>query len=360
MSKDFQCDKCKKQFKTKQNLQYHLNKGSCSIITFCNICNTLYKTEGGFKRHMHKMHQIPAEPAQILEEPAKILEKTAQILEEPTKILEKTAQVLEEPAHDKKTCKYCFLQFTREDSVKRHIDKYCKIKKEIELKNKNEEADEKLIKIKEINNTDSYNTNNINNTNTNSLNTNNTNNTNNINNISFTLNTYKEENLSYITDKDFLRCFNKGMGSLEEYLILKHYNKDHQENSNLYISDLKSKYCLYYNGNEFIKENFSDMISYIIDDNLYELDEKRDELNELDEFDELTEKEIYKAIKKYDEFIKKYNDKYCKEYKDILKYLINTVKMLLYNKRAMPSAMNSLKKSIDKKNNMDLIKKYFL
>ena len=58
MSKIFQCDNCKKQFTTKQSLNYHINKGACSIITFCNICNVLYKTQGGLKRHIDKMHPM--------------------------------------------------------------------------------------------------------------------------------------------------------------------------------------------------------------------------------------------------------------------------------------------------------------
>ena len=79
---------------------------------------------------------------------------------------------------------------------------------------------------------------------------------------------------------------------------------------------------------------------------------------ELDEkHSELKAKIFNKAIERYDNFIAKYNDKKGEDYKNILKYLIDTIQILLYNEKSMPIL---IKKSIDKKHKTHFIKKHLL
>jgi hypothetical protein len=379
MISKFQCINCNKSFTTNQSLQYHENKGACSINDKCDICNIVYKTQGGLQRHIEKKHTLTEKPnqsAQIVNKPSQILNETAQIVNEPSQILNESAQIVndtiqiinkpdqiiydtENIEQNKNQCKYCFLEFTREDSVKRHIKKYCKVKKDIETKNNNEivELEKQLAKLKgtsgDINNsqlyshnntnTNSHNTNNTNNT-TNNTNSNNINNNSNINsnNVTVILNEYGKEDLSYITQKDYLRCFSKGAGCVEEYIRLKHYHKGHTENSNLYIPNIQSPYCSKYDGTKFILVNVEDIIDHIIDDNLLELDEIHSELKKT---------VANKAMQSYSTFIQKYDAKYSTTHAELLKYLSNTVKLLLYNERATPQL---LKKKIDKQNELKL------
>ena len=78
------------------------------------------------------MHKIFTEPAQLFFEPAQLFFEPEQIFPESAQIFPEPAQILfDNTSQYKKKCKYCFIEFTREDSVKRHINKYCKIKKKL-------------------------------------------------------------------------------------------------------------------------------------------------------------------------------------------------------------------------------------
>ena len=52
----YQCNSCKKQFTSNQNLKYHINKGACKIKCKCDICGSLLKTHGRLKIHIDKYH----------------------------------------------------------------------------------------------------------------------------------------------------------------------------------------------------------------------------------------------------------------------------------------------------------------
>lgn len=348
----YQCNSCKKQFTSNQSLKYHINKGACKIECKCDICGSLLKTHGRLKTHIDKTHNI--------------------IQNQYTHCHTKPHTEPHKNLQNNKKCNYCSSHFSRGDSLKRHLDKYCKIKKEIELNetNKIDELEKKLTTndnlSKDItltentknnnsqNNTTNNNShdnttnNNSHNTTNNTTNNNTTNNNSNNTTINFVLNKHGEENLSYITDSDYLKCFKKGIGSLQQYILIKHFNDEHPENANLYIDNIHSEYCKYYDGKKFIIVKIEDIIMHIIDENLIELDDKHSELKE---------KVYNKAIERYETFIEKYNKKEGKVYNDILVYLKDTVRTLLYNEKGIAAENDN---NINKKLKQAYSEKYIM
>jgi hypothetical protein len=91
----FECPKCHKILKSKQNLDYHLNK-----ITPCNI--NVVKEDNDYKNFNYSKNKLEIE-----------------------------AKLLKENLDDCK-CVYCEKKFSRRDSVIKHIKNNCKKVKEIE------------------------------------------------------------------------------------------------------------------------------------------------------------------------------------------------------------------------------------
>lgn len=166
--------------------------------------------------------------------------------------------------------------------------------------------------------------NNTNNTNNNSNNINNSNNTTNNTTYNFTLNAYGEENRSYITDNDYLKCFDKGIECVDEYIKLKHFNPNHPENHNVFLPNLQLSYYKKYDGLKFIKVLINKTIQDIIEDNFMELDDKWYELNEKIE---------HVSLNRYKIFINRYDGD---ERDTILKDLSDNIKLLLNNEKSMP------------------------
>ena len=188
-------------------------------------------------------------------------------------------------------CKYCLKYFSRKDVLKRHLVNSCSIKKQqdlekenifiklleqenllkkkdeqintlieqnkiiasemIQLKNKIDKID--IISKKEqskksvIRNTMS----NSNNTNTNTNNTNTNNTMTNSNNVVVQLVNYGKEDLDKINVKDFFNNVVKnnklyGVKIPEEILKLIHFNPEHPELNNIYISDINREKCMIY------------------------------------------------------------------------------------------------------------------
>ena len=131
-------------------------------------------------------------------------------------------------------CGYCNKDYSRVDSLNRHVAKYCKKKKELDkMENENSKIIEKQNKIiesqsnkiskiekkleksvKQINNTQ---------------NNNNSNNT--INNIH--INNYGEENLEMLTDEFKEKCVTRPFYAIIEIIKKIHFNDDYPENKNM-------------------------------------------------------------------------------------------------------------------------------
>jgi len=103
-------------------------------------------------------------------------------------------------------------------------------------------------------------------------NTNNTNNT--IIQNNFVLSKYGQEDISYITDKQKKDNFNSVLLAVSNMVIMKHYDKTHPENCNVYISNLNGPIAFKYDGTNWVPQNkkilldeiYGDIISIVFED----------------------------------------------------------------------------------------------
>ena len=160
----------------------------------------------------------------------------------------------------------------------------------------------------------------INSHNTNKTKTINTNNTNitNITNNTFVLNNYGDENTDYITDAYKIHNIKQLRYSFTQYIIMKHFNKEHPENHNVYISNLHDSYAYKYKNNSWnmIKK------SYLISELMF--DTEVDVVNNIDDLRDKLDKQTIERFKLFLERIG--GEKNTQVKKDIL----GDIKLILY------------------------------
>ena len=216
-------------------------------------------------------------------------------------------------------CKYCDKEFSRTDSLTRHF-KTCKDKKKTdeanenmlelvkllneqkqefktELEKKNNQIDE-LIKKAGINN--STITQNIQN--------------------NIKLLAYDKTDISDLTEKDFIKCFNHNNMCVPHLVKRIHFNPKKPENHNVFISNLKSGHIMIYDGRKWNTFNRDEIVDDIFDDKHDILEQKYEEWISIGKDYPI----IYHKFKRYLEKIN--NDIVLKKVKDELKFT-------LYNNR---------------------------
>ena len=216
-------------------------------------------------------------------------------------------------------CKYCDKVFSRIDSLTRHYVT-CKDKKKTdeanenmlelvnllneqklefknELEKKNNQIDE-LIKKAGINN--STITQNIQN--------------------NIKLLAYDKTDLSDLTEKDFIRCFNHNNMCVPHLVKRIHFNPKKPENHNVFISNLKSGHIMIYDGIQWNTYVRDEVVNDIFDDKHDILEQKIEEWISIGKDYPI----IYHKFKRYLEKIN--NDLVIKKVKDELK-------LTLYNNR---------------------------
>lgn len=131
---------------------------------------------------------------------------------------------------------------------------------------------------------------------------------------------YKNTDISHLTDKHFIKCLSKINMCIPSLIILLHFNSNKPENYNTYISNIKNKYILFYDGTKWNYKNR--------DDGLNELFYKGQNILEckIDEWEE-TGKEYPTAMNNYKRFLKNIdNDSVVEEIK-------KAIELILYNHR---------------------------
>ena len=187
-------------------------------------------------------------------------------------------------------CAWCNSSFTNKYNRIRHETKTCPIKirrdNEADEKQKREQLRIQSLedKITQLENMIKSGITPQTTTNTNNCNNNNTNNSNNRNNI--IINNYGSEDMSHITEKILIGIFNQCFMSVPKLIELKHFNKEKPENSNVYISDIKSKYALIHVGDgewnitdreKLLDEMYNNNCNYLAD----EFEERHDNLDDI-------------------------------------------------------------------------------
>jgi hypothetical protein len=230
-------------------------------------------------------------------------------------------------------CNKCNKIFSSRQSKWTH-EQNCKYNKDIneELK----ELKEMLNKVIETQNKQEL----IGNNNT-LINSNNTNN-NIINNtiIVTDLRPFGEENYDYICEDMIKRNLRPSKNLLLKLFKLIHFNRNHPENWNFYISNLTKNKALVYRGKRFEVEDKNTTIIELLSNKIKFLENFIKDLEGIPEI----EKEI--VI----EGINNYTDIYNEDYKYDIKELIDSITEYAYNKK---EKLELLKKELDKKNKDD-------
>jgi hypothetical protein len=200
-------------------------------------------------------------------------------------------------------------------------DKIALIMSKLNKIEKEEKTEPPTNTVHTTNNIGTANTNNIGTANTNNIGTANTNNIGTINapvtNYNINITPYDQPN-NYIDNNTLKKILNRGFMSVQEFITKMHFNKDHPENHNVYISNKKDWNASYFNGTNWVLDEKNDILDTLYDNSSYYLITKYDELSE--QLDEPTltkfgryktacdDKKLTKSIKKDIKFIL-YNNK---------------------------------------------------
>ena len=176
-------------------------------------------------------------------------------------------------------CKFCGQQYKHKQSVTKHMKNSCTKKEEdykelvrllnTQIENQKKEFEEEkeerkketLALVKQIESLKgkleikgSFNNNTINN----------------VQNI--TLN-YVDTDVSHLTDKDYRCCIRKVCHSVLKLIEKIHFNPAKPENMNVYISNMRDKYVMIYEGNKWILKNKTETIDTLYTDKEMMLEE---------------------------------------------------------------------------------------
>jgi len=212
-------------------------------------------------------------------------------------------------------CKYCDKRFSFRQSMNRHIKYTCTKNKDedlkelvrlmnIQMEQQNNEFTKKIeTQSKQIEKLMGK------------LEVGNTFNTAIVNNIQ--LLGYRQTDVSHLTDEDYRRCIKKVNHCVKNMIEKVHFNPLKPENMNIYISNIKEKYIMVYDGANWNVANRKDEL-----DRLYE--EKEMMLEEW--LDSNPDEELKKKFMKY--LDNKDND-------ECLNRIKEEIKLMLYNKQKM-------------------------
>jgi hypothetical protein len=253
----------------------------------CDICKIRTKQKANYLRHL-------------------LTQKHKQ-LEESTK-----SQPKEQKENDF-ICEYCEQKFSFKQSMYRHIKYRCTKNKDedlkelvrlmnLQLQQKDKELDSKQKQIHKLINKLEININ-----------------TTNIQNI--TLLAYKDTDISHLTDKDYSACIKQVNFCVKKLIEKIHFNPEKPENMNFYISNLKDKYLIVYDGNWNIKNK--NELDYMYDEKEMMLEQWLDE--EQHKYPELKEK--------FNRYL------HNKEDDDTLNMIKEDIKLMMYNNKGMIQAV---------------------
>merc|ERR1711991_896928 len=133
---------------------------------------------------------------------------------------------------------------------------------------------------------------------------------------------YKNTDLSHLTDQDYIQCLNRSNMVIPNLIKKIHFNPKKPENHNIYISNIKNKYVMIYDGKKWNLEDRNDAIDELIDNNESVLEQKLEEWIE--------------NGKQYPDIMKKFNRYLEKKEKDtVINKIKEEIKLILFNNRKM-------------------------
>lgn len=256
----YQCEKCDKNFSSKANLLYHTVNKVCSVEKSyrCNKCGT-----GFAHRSSRSRHEKNCTNAQV-------------------------------------------------DNESDDIDKKVLLQQFEEMRRMNLEMMDKIAKLEnrdEIDRVTNVNNGSIHNGDVNT-----------INNITVNVVPFGKEDLSKIDKNELLKVFRSGFNSALRLTETTHFNPKYPEYHNVYISNMKNKYAMTFDGDDWALVMKDDLIDKIYDN-------KRDYIEE--NMDEFINSLLPSQINALHRWLNVDDDhQYVQKVK-------NEMKLMLYNKRKM-------------------------
>lgn len=281
----------------------------------CSLCQLVTPIKCHYERHLltkkHTMNEkvIPKSP----QSHPKVIPKSPQIWV--------TGTALNEVSKKEFVCKFCDKQFAFKQTMYRHMKNSC-VKKEDDYKelvrllnaqienHKKELEEEKEERKKEnhalVKQIDSL---------KGKLEIKGSFNNNTINNVQHITLNYVDTDVSHITDKDYRCCIRKVCHSVLKLIEKIHFNPAKPENMNVYISNMRDKYVMIYEGNKWILKNKTDAIDTLYTDKEMMIEEW---MNDNDE------PEMRKFFDRYMNNVKE---------KNTMDDINDQLKLMLYNKK---------------------------
>lgn len=296
------CESCNKTFKRNANLRYHVDNNVCGGSITDNKCTDISNDA-----------------------------------DDDTSSVEYDTDVVKNDVQSVFRCRYCTKSFTSATSMYRHMNHTCRIKKNedskrneiyerlVKIENENMSLKRKVKRMQEkINN--KYATININNGTINNINNN------------VVLIACGNEDISKIDKNDILKGIQSGFYSTIKLTDTIHFNPKYPEYHNVYISNMKDKYAMMYDGTDWTLITKDELI-----DKLY--NEKKTYIEEnLEDFYDSLSKNQKKALDRWME---------TDEEHEKIKEVKEKIKLLLYNKRNVPLGIRRLENLVKDKDKND-------
>ncbi len=195
------------------------------------------------------------------------------------------------------SCEHCGNQFKSQTTLKRHY-KVCKVLGDIEKEQLRKENEELRAKLEEERSKPKT--------------------TVNIQNLNIQINGYRQTSFDHLTDRDYKRAVGRMVYSVPQMIEDVHFNNKAPHNHNIFISNIKGKYVMVYDGEKWCSKLQDQVIDQLINDQEYAMEEWLGEGNRFP-----------KEMRKFNEYLEK-----KEAHGDELKCLIKEeVKLLLYNNR---------------------------
>ena len=131
---------------------------------------------------------------------------------------------------------------------------------------------------------------------------------------------YKNTDISHLTDQDYLQCLNRSNMCIPNLIKRIHFDPKKPENHNIYISNIKNKYVMIYDGNKWNLHNRDETIEDLIDENQFVLEQKLEEWVE-------NGNEYPEIMKKFNRYLEK------KEKDNVINKIKEEIKLILFNNR---------------------------
>lgn len=298
----FECNVCKNKFTTKASLQYHIQHNACKLVAKveCPNCGKKFTLKSNMVYHMKKSCKYKDNN----------IDDNVNTNDNDNTNDDNNDDINNDINND-----------INDGIMIKNIDDKKKMYEKIsELQNEIEKLKKENIKLKK--NINNNLTNNLNNNVSNNGIINNLNNNGIINNgtMNISLVGYGKEDIGKIDKKEIINIFKNGFHSTLKLTDTIHFNPKYPEFHNVYISSMKNKYAMIYDGTDWTLVMKNELIDRIYDD-------KKDYIEEnFDKFiDSLTVSQK-NALKRWLDTEDNAKIKRIKE----------QIKLLLYNKRNIP------------------------